>query len=354
VAVLALVTAEALGGHAASAGSGAPATSLAVAATAAHVLAACCWLGAVPAVLLTGWAPLPAGVTRAEVLGACRGALTRLVLAAGVTVVVSGLVVAGRQVGYPGGLTSSGYGRALLVKGALLVVLTGLGALTGARLAGRGRRPARSTGRRLLVAEAGVGLLVLLAAAVLLETAPPRGAPTRPAPAATATATAADLLVAVTASPGTPGTSGLTVRVASSRRPPPARVEGVSIRPAPAAGTAVGAGSDAGSDAVPLREIGDGRWFGVVPLGDASGPVRAVVRIRRGGVRVDLPVSWVPGRPPPVAGRRLSGFTDPLAAALLLAVLAGVAGHVLRRPRPPGEPGAMTERTPHQVLEGSR
>jgi copper transport protein len=124
-----------------------------------------------------------------------------------------------------------------------------------------------------------------------------------------------DIVVSATVTPNRPGANGFAVLAASSRRPPPAEIDGVAVE------------LDRGSTAVPLREIEPGRYFGT---GDLSGPgvVRATVVIHRGGARLAVPLEWsVP--PPAVSSPRSRDGLAPIAnaaAAVVIGVLAVLAG----------------------------
>jgi copper transport protein len=342
--VLAVCAAEALGGHAASAATD---RTLSVAAIGVHVLTACCWLGAIPALAVALAAP--AGI-RGRLARACRLPFSRLLLISVLLVLVTGLLAAGRQIGYVASLTATGYGRTLLVKVGLATVLLVLGAVNATRWHGvgpfrwgrfRGRPAPDLPSRRLVLTEAGVGLLVLVAAGLLLETAPARGpvapraasAPVQPGAAAGAVD---DLVVSVSASPNRPGVNGFTVLVASSRRPPPARIDGVVL--------ALPQFGDAGP--VTLRQIEPGRYFGSGLVSGPAGPIRAVVRIQRAGQALGVPVTWQmaatatpPPRPDP--GPKLAPYTDLLAVVVYLLAAPIVVASWSRRRRVVGaEPKA--------------
>ena len=131
---MAVVTVEAMGSHAAALDS---ARAAAVAADALHILTACLRLGVLPALALMLWPPRGDGPASADLLTATRGRLTGLAAAASPCVVVTGLYSAGREVETVDGLWTTPYGRTLLVKSALLLVVGGLGLVNSARLHGR-------------------------------------------------------------------------------------------------------------------------------------------------------------------------------------------------------------------------
>jgi copper transport protein len=366
VLVLALVSVEAMGSHAAALQE---ARAPAIAAGALHVLTACVWLGTLPALLLMMRPQRWGAAGPADLLAASRGRLTGLAAGSAGLVVVTGLYSAGRQVGTVEGLLGTPYGRALLVKSALLLVLGGFGLVNSARLHGRcpawlgavGRR--LTTGwpsRRLVLAEAGAGALLLLAVGVLLETAPAHGPATRqgpatraaatPAAAQTASGSVADLVVTVSATPNRPGVNGFTALAGSSRRPPPAPLEGVELQIDAAHGGGM----------VALQQVGPGRWFGTGRL-DQAGPLRLEAVLHRAGKRLAVPLSWWVGPPAPAPGvaaapgRRLAPYVDGMALSLLAAALAAaVARLVLARGRRRAAQAVRPAETPERVLEEMR
>jgi copper transport protein len=331
--VLAVAGIEALGSHSVALAS---ARAVAVVAYALHVLTALLWLGALPALVLVLFPRVP-GLEPREVVRACRGPFSTLVVISVTVLVVTGLYGAGRQVPEPGQLLSTSYGRTLLLKTALLAAVGGLGLansalLHGRRLNRRGRLVRAPGGgapsRRLIVVEASVGAVLLAAAGLLADTAPPR----TPAPAVPLAGpraydtTVDDLVVSVSATPNRPGVNGFTVLAASSRRPPPAPIDGVTLK----------LGSAGGSGTLPLRQIEPGRYFGTGRL-NSAGPVTITAVVRRAGERLTVAVPWrvSPKAAPPTAPRqehRLAPYLNAAAlCVLLLALGAGVLRIVVRR-----------------------
>jgi copper transport protein len=295
---VALVGVEALGSHAATAG---PPRGVAILSDAAHIVAACVWLGALPAVIVM----LP----NRELLRACRERFTVLLAGSVLLVVVTGLYNAGRQVDSVGDLVSTSYGRLLLVKTALLAVVLALG-LDSARRWHTGRAPVR----RIVVAEATAGAALLIAVAVLVDTPPARGG-AGDAAAQSRSASVADLVVTVSAVPNLPGTNGVTVQVASSRRPPPAPVSAVTI------------------EGARLAPVDAGRFFGTVELA-RLGAVPLTTVVQRGGEHLTLTVPWqveAASR----HGTRLAPYADAVAVAVLAAATLAAAAFVRGRRRQP-------------------
>jgi len=331
--VLAVALVEGLGSHSVALES---ARAAAVAAYSLHVLTALLWLGALPALVLVLF-PRVAGLPPREVLRACRGPFSTLIVISVTVLVVTGLYGAGRQVPEPGQLLTTSYGRTLLLKTALLAAVGGLGLansalLHGRRLDRRGRLVRAPGGaapsRRLIIAEASVGAVLLVAAGLLAETAPPR----TPAPAEARAEPQAydtivgDLTVSVSATPNRPGVNGFTVLAASSRRPPPAPIDGVTLK--------LGRSGESGT--LPLRQIEPGRYFGTGRL-DSAGRITITAVVRRAGERLTVTMPWrvSPKAVPHTVTRqehRLAPYLNAVAlCVLLLALCASVQRIVVRR-----------------------
>lgn len=286
VLVLGRAVVEALASHAASIGSG---RTAALAADTAHILAGCLWLGAVPSVLVLSLRPTGDG-GRLSLLCAARRPFTQLAAASIAIVVVTGLYSAGREVASVGDLVTTAYGRTLLVKTALLALLAALGAINAMRLHqwprhGPLRRLARGLTRRLIVVESVVGAALLVAVAVLVESAPPRPAVgSWSTAAATAERTQSehvgDLIVTVSVTPDRPGLNGLNVIAASTRRPAPAAVTGVDVE--------ISQGGP--PTTLPLRVVAPGRYFGTARL--VAGAANVAVVLHRGATPVRIDLLW--------------------------------------------------------------
>jgi copper transport protein len=311
---LTLVWVEALGSHAATAGS--PRT-VAVVSDAIHVLAACVWLGGLAALVV-----LLASPKRRELVRAGRAPFAVLMGGSVVAVLATGLYNAGRQVDTIGELTSTSYGRALLIKTGLLGVMLCLGLVSAMRW-----RSGTPPVRRVVAAEAAVGAALLVVVAVLANTPPARGGLTGSA-GQSRSATVADLFVTVTAAPNRPGSNGVTMVVASSRRPPPAPVSAVTLQ------------------GVRLAPVGADRYFGTVEL-TRYGAVPLTAVVERAPERLTVTVPWQvtgsSGR-----GRSLAPYVNGLAIAVLVA--AGVAAAFARRRRDRVEPPPL----PDPVAESVR
>jgi copper transport protein len=335
--VLVVVAIEALGSHAASSSSG---YATALVADSVHVLTALLWLGALPALVLVLWPASDEHAGRADLIRACKGPFSRLAAASVLLIIVTGLYSAGREVETTNDLFDTLYGRILLVKGALLLVVGGIGLVNSARLHGwhpswigpARRLLGRPPSRRLIAAEVAVGAVLLLAAGLLADT-PPALANRSPAvPAATEDlyGSVDDLVVSVSVTPNRPGVNGFTVVVASSRRPPPAPVDGVGL-----ALVRSGSGLVPLETAVRLREVQAGRYFGSTRIA-APGPWRLTAVIRRAGDRFHVPLRWSVAAATPQLGiapegRRLAPIANAVAASLFGLAAAVALGLTARR-----------------------
>jgi copper transport protein len=227
-------------------------------------------------------------------------------------------------------LTTTSYGRALLVKTALLAGLLAVGAVSARRVHAAGR----PLTIRLLTLEAGVGVALLVAVALLAETPPPRdqaGAPV--VEAVSRSGQVDDLVVSVSVSPNLPGPNGFAAVVASSRRPAPAAVDSVTLL--------VGSAGPAAAT-VQLRPTGADRWFGTTDL-DVAGPAQVEVVVVRAGHRLTVPLAWdvdatTPAAAPAPTGRELAPIADAIAVALVVAIVVGVVVARRRRSRVPSAP----------------
>jgi len=335
ILVIAIVWIQALGSHAAALTSG---RSLAIAADAAHLLTACLWLGALPALVLILRAGGADEGGKTALIRACAVPFSLLAATSVCLVVVTGLYSAGREVDTVGGLTGTSYGHALIAKSALITLAVALGALNAVRLHGWGaRRPGggarfpavgHSPSRRLVVIETGVGLSVLLAVGLLTATPPARGPMLAPAPDATRKdgRSVEDLVVSLSVSPDRPGVNGFTVVAESSRRPPPAAIDTVALEIA-----------GRRTELIFLKELEPGRYFGTANL-DGPGRVRLTTMIERAGDQFSVPFRWsvastaatVLVRP---QGRRLAPLVDGLAVVVLIVAMGTVLLLVMKKRR---------------------
>jgi copper transport protein len=305
-AALGLAAVDALGSHAAAL----PDRGGAVAADAAHILGAGLWLGALSA-LAFALVPIR-GFRRVDahaVARAVRGPFATLAGGSLLVVALTGLYSAGVQVASVDALLTTLYGRVLVVKAAIVLLCCGLGAANFLALRMLDRRRLARALRITIGVEAVAGACALLAAAVLTASAPARGlvfGQPRPVRAPTLAAQVRDVVLSVTVSPNRPGVNLVRVVAASSRRPAPAAISGVSVR-----GT-------------PLRRVGGG-WVGSVRL-QAPGDASLAVLVRRAGASFAGRINWRvdpadPSRPVRFSSRRLASLVDP-ALVLVLGMLA--------------------------------
>lgn len=305
ICLVALAVAGAVDGHPSSVAS---ATAWAIAADAVHLLSAALWIGALAALVVVIASP-----GRRALLRVCRFRFSMLMAATVVALVISGLLEVGRQIDRVPDVLETGYGLLVTAKAVLLLVMLGLALANALALheLGSRRRAGGGIRRGGVFAEATLGVLVLALAAVLVQTAPPRGPRTESAAAersgATRTATSADLLVALTVTPNWPGYNGFLVSLASTRRPDPVPV-----------GSAV---LDVGGGTLPLADLGEGQYYATGQL-PAAGPVTVRVIAHRTATDavVDIPWTVRSASTGAAVDRPLVPWTDALALAGLLIV----------------------------------
>lgn len=294
--------------------------AISVISSALHLLAASIWAGGV-LVLVATVLGLRRHGDNGSALGRemLRGFAIPAVVSLAV-LVVTGLVLAGRQVASPDALLRTRYGWTLVVK---VVLVTGAGALGLYHFA---RLRARRSGRvgpphPSLLAEALVVVSVLGLGAALTLTQPARGPRFQPPPASsTPTATrwqrVDDLMVSVAIQPAQPGPNYVTVGVYDTRRPAPAPVRQVVVG-LRARGSAL--------ETVPVSPAGDQRWQAAgVSLDRAGDWVIAVTIARPGLPDAHVRTRWTvsPASVPAprervlVSSRPLAPVLDRLAAVL--------------------------------------
>ena len=206
--------------------------SLATLALAFHLLTAAVWAGGVCALAL-----VLIGKWRADNSASARlllrtfGGLAVFCVAA---VAITGLYSAGVSVASPDALVTTLYGRALLAKTTLFLIVGLIGLMNSllVRTGGDGGRWLR----RGIRIEAGLVAGVLLLAALLTATAPARGpefsreaAQQPPAPQVVRSVQAGDLLLSLTVKPNQPGVNFVTAGVFDTTRPAPAPIRAVEL-----------------------------------------------------------------------------------------------------------------------------
>ena len=243
ILLLALLIIQSLTSHAAAL---TPNTALAITADILHLLAASFWVGGLLA-LVIGLVPLVwHSADFAKLVQAGWGPFGKWAALSVGLVLTTGLYSTGREISSANAMLTSLYGKTLLFKIIIVLLVGSLGAINSMLLHPRlaaplGRLLGKPTGwtplslrqlPRLVVIEAGLGLAVLLLAGILTA------APTAHGPTFAATAdvplnhsqTVDDLLITLDVNPNRVGQNIFTVRAASSRRPPPADVLRIILR----------------------------------------------------------------------------------------------------------------------------
>jgi copper transport protein len=311
-------TAEALEGHAAALPSGVLAAQVVAV---VHVLAALVWVGGVLSMLVLlapGGTPVRAVTVRAVAVRRWR--IGTLFVASTTLLAASGLVSAGVEVPDLPALLQTDYGRALLVKLAVVVPLFAVAAANASVLHGIpwstapadvGSAP-RVPRPGSLLGEVGLGAAVLVVAAVLLNQVPARNAVPPPPTGHDQIASRSidDLVLSLSGTPGVSGSNGLTLRVASTRRPEPAPVEQVSVVVRQGGGT----------EQVPMSSTEPGIWFAVVDLRAAPDLTVSPV-VTRAGRQLSTSFPWsvsASATRPADRGSGLAPWADALAVLVLL------------------------------------
>jgi copper transport protein len=303
---------------------------------AVHEFAALTWVGglAVLVVASVHLAARPGGRLVARELMAGFGLAAAVCVA---LMVVTGLLLAGRQVATADAALRTTYGWALLSKLLLGAVAMALGLRHTRALHGWLRRrrtaPSMTTDppRRSLAVETIVAFAVVALAAVLAGTQPARGpefSPPSP-PSGLVSRQVDDMLITFALRPNHPGRNLLVVDVYDERRPSPGPVVAVSA----AAGQA---------QVEPLKPAvvtadGNGRWQTTVDLDYSDQLPFEVVVSRDGLATTTMSGSWtmpsgLPRRSVLVSDKPLKPWTDAGAVATAAIALL-VAGSLARRRR---------------------
>ncbi|MCP4425964.1 MAG: copper resistance protein CopC/CopD [Chloroflexi bacterium] len=336
--LLALLLAQSLTSHAAAL---TPNTALAVVADALHLLAAGFWVGGLLA-LAFGLLPL-ARQNKANFTALVKAGWGPFGGAAALSVglvLATGLYGTGREVASIDALISTLYGRALLSKVGLMLAAGALGALNSALLHPRLaaplarllRRPAGWTPlslRRfpqLVMAEIGLGALVLLLAGLITAAPTAQGlafAPTEDIPSSLSQ-NVDDMVIGLSVNPNKPGQNVFTVRANSTRKPPPAEVLRIILR-------FTYLDQDLGFVSVDAEEIEPGLYLIGGNQLNLAGKWQIDVVVRRKGIEDSAArFEWTvpqggPVRPVIISNRPWEPALTLAAALLLLLILLGTA-----------------------------
>lgn len=337
VLLLALLSAQSLTSHAAAL---TRQTAVAVAADSLHLLAVSVWVGGLLA-LVVGLLPLVRYRPDFAVLvKAGWGPFARLaVLSVGV-IFATGLYSTGREISSLDAMVTSLYGRTVLAKIGLTLMVGLVGAVNSmlihprmsTPLARLRRKPAGWTPltprkfARLVVLEVGLGLLVFGLAGLLTAAPTARGPGYISAEEVpnTLSQLADDVIVNLTVNPNRAGPNVFTVRAVSNRRPPPAEVLRVILR-------FTYKDQDLGMTTLVMEEVEPGYYLiGGDPL-NLVGEWQVDVVVRRQGMEDSIAsFAWVvPPSGPPVTVVVSNQLWEPwltlAAAVLMLVVVLGTA-----------------------------
>jgi copper transport protein len=358
VLALSLVVVQALNGHAAAVSSSA---AQAVAIDALHLLGVGLWLGTL---LALAGALLPLlrqeGDAFVPLIRATLRPFGRLAAPSVGLVAATGLYSLGRQVTSADALLLTAYGRTLMGKVGLMLVVGAFGLLNSMLLHPRLAAPLARLLRRpegwtpfslrrlplLVAAEVTLGLLLFLAAGLLTASAPARG-PEFSVVAAdlpeSVARTADDLLVTFLVKPNKPGQNVMTVRAISARRPEPAEVMRVILRFTYLGQEMGTVSADADRVEPALYRLG-GSYFSL------PGPWQVEVIVRRRGIedsvaRFDWTVAPAGAAGEVLVSRRpwQAGLTGLAVVLAVVVVSATVGAWWVRRRRHPARSAARRE-----------
>jgi copper transport protein len=347
---LAALTTQALSGHAAAV---APGTMIAVVIDVLHLAAAGLWVGGLLALAVGLLKPVLAGrgtpAFEALVHAGWRPFGGLAALSVGV-LFATGLYSMGRQVASIDALVTTFYGRALIVKIALVMVVSFVGLLNSnllhpavgallARLFGRPRDWTVLHLKRfplLLAVELALGALVFLATGLITSAYPPHGPEFAPPPAVSGQVTtqqADDLLVTLQGvTPNQPGENIVTIRVADTRRLPPGHILRVIVH-------FTYQDQNVGSVTTDAQPVSPNVYQVAGDQLSLAGAWQIQAVVRRNGLEDSAAqFSWTVAGPgsqrPVVISNRPLALVLTVAAVTLLAVLVVAVLVWLRRPRP--------------------
>ncbi len=246
-----------------------------------HVSAVAIWIGGLAALLLG-----TQGKPSAEKARAVRRFSTVAGLALAV-VWVTGIWRAFNEVESWGALVSTGYGRVVLIKIGLLLVLTGLGAVNRYRNVPAASRSLTGL-RRVSKAELALAGVTLAAAAVLASLVPRPGHPVAAAQGSALVVSGSDFATSVRirleAAPGFAGPNRFAVRLSDYDTGEAVTAPRVALRFSFLDAT------DVGQSVLEMRSVGDGRYVAAGSNLSLDGRWRATVIIERGADSLEVPL----------------------------------------------------------------
>jgi copper transport protein len=279
VAALGAMLAEVLGGHADAASSF---RNVNIAAQWVHFAAAGIWIGGLAALLL--------GLRGGAAASSKGAAVRRFSGIAGVAlfaVIATGTFRAFQSLPSWGALFSSGYGRSILVKTALLLVLAGLGAVNRYRNVSRAGRDLTGL-RRISRAEIAVATVIFGATALLTTLSPPPRAaalgPTGPVLLAQGSDFATIARVRLEIRPGRPGPNDFVATVRDYDTGRPFAADRVQLR-------FVFVSGDVGDSTLELQPDGAGVYRARGSNLSLAGRYRITVVVQTGADSFEVPLS---------------------------------------------------------------
>jgi len=289
-----------------------------------HVMSIGAWLGGLAA-LLAALGATPGAEKAAAVRRFSTGAGILLVLVA-----ATGTIRAVDEVGGWDRLLTTPYGRLVLLKAGLLLLLALLGALNRFRSVPAAMRTLAGL-RRVGTAELAVAALTLAVASVLTQTAPANFAGTPAAAAAALVATGSDfgttVRVRLEAVPGFPGPNRFTASLRDYDTGRPLEAGRVSLR------FAAEDRPDVGASTLALARRPDGTYAGQGSNLSLEGRWNIAVVVERGNHSVEVPLAFSVRAQP----QRIHTIAAPGQPTLYSIELSG--GRVLDTYLDPGRPG---------------
>jgi len=264
-----------------------------------HFLSIAVWLGGLAALLAaSGRVPVDQAVTAARRFSTVAGFAI-------LSVAVTGVLRAIDNVGTWEALVSTDYGRLVIVKASLLVVLAAVGAINRYRVIPR-MPAAAGMLRRVAVGELALGAIVLLITGLLTGLAPARQAAEAVAAARPVVVTGSDFATSVRVrleiAPGFPGANRFVLRAADYDTGRPVAADRVTLsfrsveRP------------DLGTSTLDLRPAGGGVYTGDGTNLSLGGAWTVTALVQRAATAVDVPLRVTPkSRPQTIRTIRAPG-----------------------------------------------